>query len=305
MSRGGKHQQHSWEAGVLAGGKVPPLWHKGSGLNTSHAAPPIATQQQNCAAAATSCTAAVASGSHQHLSRERGALGRGDVPRLWPNSTFTNSCESDDRAGKRRDRELRQLREELRQQATRIEESHAVMEVLRKRAADAQAAKSRAQQQAWKLRDQLQAGEESTRSRCSSQGSRKGSPTRVRSSQSKGIAPRADSVRRSTTRTESARRNIRIPAAHKPPRCPDASGADTSSATDESTTCSSVRSGCTVASGLGNAAAGNDLATRLPMEETAAKEADNGRHRWAWPGDVFASGALVRPASVAVESSAV
>lgn len=57
---------------------------------------------------------------------------------------------------KRRERELRELRAELRESTTRLEESHATMELLARRTADALTEKNRVQHVAWQLKRRLQ-----------------------------------------------------------------------------------------------------------------------------------------------------
>lgn len=58
--------------------------------------------------------------------------------------------------GKRRDGELRQLKEELRAQAARFEQSSEALRTLERKAAETQTAKNRAQHDVWRLRQQLE-----------------------------------------------------------------------------------------------------------------------------------------------------
>merc|ERR1712087_329681 len=106
------------------------------------------------------------------------------------------------------------------------------------------------------------------------------------------------------TRNDSVRRNVRIPATQKPPRCPDIC-ADTASVADESTACSSVRSGSTVGSGAGSATI-NEPGPPVAENEFAAKEATIAKkiNRWAWPDEVVMSGVVVRSSSRTLDSPA-
>lgn len=62
----------------------------------------------------------------------------------------------DTAVNKRREMEIRKMREELHEQAAKLEESISAIEVLSKRTAAAQEAKNRAQHEAWQLKSQLE-----------------------------------------------------------------------------------------------------------------------------------------------------
>merc|ERR1711920_1177769 len=166
--------------------------------------------------------------------------------------------------------------------------SRTVMELLRKQTAEAQAAKNRAQQHAWKLRERLQDEAESARSEIIAQKKQNPSALRGTSSRACDSGSRRNIERDANARSVSVRRPVRIPGTSRPPKCFDVS-TDSASVTDDSTVCASVRSACTVSSSSGNCTAASSDSGACQVSEDPVVPSD-ARHRRAWPGEVILSG---------------
>jgi hypothetical protein len=160
---------------------------------------------------------------------------------------------------KRRERQLRELRAELRESTTRLEESHATMELLARRTADALAEKNRAQHVAWQLQRRLQS-EECLTPQAKSRGTRK--------SEAASSSEQWALIKSSLSNTV-VRSRCELP--RKPPRIPGGQtveGSETASVAEASTACSSPRPG---------SGAGSSLAGYIP-----GVAASSPAHRWTW-----------------------
>jgi len=207
---------------------------------------------------------------------------------------------------KRREREIRRLRSEIRHQAARLDEAHAAVEVLAKRAAEAQTAKNRAQREAWQLRHELQDGAFELAAAQAKEGRPVRTATRVGS---RGLCSAAAGRSAGGARESKSTRSLQVKSRGetslssadevpcKPPKVPQAAAEPMSA--DESTACSSPRSSSVTfppaAAPIprGPRGAGSDAGTPHGARPGSAQpdspepmQLPPGDGRWAWPGDV-------------------
>jgi len=228
--------------------------------------------------------------------------------------------------GKRREQEIRQLRKELKAQGTKLEESQRALTELDRRTADAQAAKNRAQHQAWRLQQKLHEKEAAEMiwgpvripsgsgggSGGHSRPPSSGPPRRPPSAAAPATVPPTTLC--GPTSAEAAPllqqplAQVAVAAAASAAAGDMSAKDETMSAADESTTCSSPRGGgCN-----GTMLIVSDVSAPAPPEAKAVTLAEayaarrrvasqqkckakakakavprsGGSHRWAWPDDV-------------------